>query len=140
MDKLNELKALADLAQQLEDNGHYVEANTVHNKFIRIAQQQRLYTVKGDFEDLSDVAANTGFSIQQILGFNPGIKKVLKQGQTVKLPPAPKKENPKVHTVSQGETLTFIANKRGIPLQMLLKINPGINPDKLYQGQQINLP
>jgi len=40
MDKLNELKALADLAQQLEDNGHYVEANTVHNKFIRLAQLQ----------------------------------------------------------------------------------------------------
>ncbi len=40
MDKLNELKALADLAQQLEDNGHYVEASTVHNKFIRLAQLQ----------------------------------------------------------------------------------------------------
>ena len=40
MDKLNELKALADLAQQLEDNGHFVEANTVHNKFIRLAQLQ----------------------------------------------------------------------------------------------------
>ena len=40
MDKLNELKALADLAQQLEDNCHFVEANTVHNKFIRLAQLQ----------------------------------------------------------------------------------------------------
>lgn len=40
MDKLNELKALAELAEQLEDNGHFVEANTVHNKFIRLAQLQ----------------------------------------------------------------------------------------------------
>ena len=38
MDKLNELKALADLAQQLEDNGHFVEANVVHQKFIRLSQ------------------------------------------------------------------------------------------------------
>jgi len=40
MDKLNELKALAELAEQLENNGHYTEANTVHNRFIRLAQLQ----------------------------------------------------------------------------------------------------
>jgi hypothetical protein len=38
MDKLNELKALAELAEQLENNGHYTEANTVHNRFIKLAQ------------------------------------------------------------------------------------------------------
>ena len=38
MDKLNELKALAELAEQLENNGHYTEANTVHNRFLRLAQ------------------------------------------------------------------------------------------------------
>ncbi len=38
MDKLNELKALAELAEQLENNGHYIEANTVHNRFLRLAQ------------------------------------------------------------------------------------------------------
>ena len=38
MDKLNELKALAELAEQLENNGHYIEANTVHNRFIKLAQ------------------------------------------------------------------------------------------------------
>jgi len=141
MDKLNELKALADLAQQLEDNGHYVEANTVHNKFIRLAQQQRTYTVKGDFEDLLDVAANTGFSVMQIKGYNPGIKNLLSQGQTVKLPPAPKKDAPGVYFVSQGDSLNSIAASKGISLQMLLKLNPQINPkDVLHPGTKLKIP
>ena len=38
MEKLSELKALAELAGQLEDNGHFVEANVVHQKFIRLSQ------------------------------------------------------------------------------------------------------
>ena len=141
MDKLNELKALADLAQQLEDNGHYVEANTVHNKFIRLAQQQRTYTVKGDFEDLQDVAANTGFSVMQIKGCNPGIKNLLSQGQKVKLPPAPKKDAPGIYPVSQGDSLSSIAASKGISLQMLLKLNPQINPkDVLQPGTKLKIP
>ena len=40
MNRLSELKALAELAEQLEENGHFVEANVVHNKFIRLAQLQ----------------------------------------------------------------------------------------------------
>ena len=47
MDKLNELKALAELAEQLEENGHYIEANTVHNQFIRLAQK-KTHTVSQD--------------------------------------------------------------------------------------------
>ena len=141
MDKLNELKALADLAQQLEDNGHFVEANTVHNKFIRLAQAKRTYTVKGDIEDIADVAANTGFSVQQILGVNPGIKKVLYKDQIVNLPTRrPTKEDPNVHIVGANESLSFIARKKGISLDMLLKLNPGIDPKKpLYTGEKVKI-
>jgi LysM repeat protein len=144
MDKLNELKALADLAQQLEDNGHFVEANTVHNKFIRLAQQSKgTYTVKGDIESLSDVAANTGFSVQQILGFNPKIKDrdLLLKGQVVNLPTRrPTKEDPNVHIVGPGESLSLIARKKGISLDRLLKLNPGIDPKKpLYTGEKVKI-
>ena len=38
MNRLSELKALAELAEQLEENGHFVEANVVHNKFIKLSQ------------------------------------------------------------------------------------------------------
>lgn len=142
MDKLNELKALADLAQQLEDNGHFVEANTVHNKFIRLAQAKNMYTVKGDRELISDVAANTGFSVQQILGVNPGIKKVLYKDQIVNLPTRrPRKDPPGTYTVSQGDSLSKIAGQKGLSLNMLLKLNPGIDPEAVLQpGTVLKVP
>jgi LysM repeat protein len=141
MDKLNELKALAELAQQLEENGHYVEANTVHNQFIRLAQAKRTYTVKGYIEDLADVAANTGVSVMQLKGHNPGIKNVLYKGQTVNLGPAPRKDAPGTYTVSQGDSLSSIAASNGISLQMLLKLNPQISPkDVLQPGTKLKIP
>jgi LysM repeat protein len=141
MDKLNELKALAELAQQLEENGHYVEANTVHNQFIRLAQAKRTYTVKGDIEDLADVAANTGVSVMQLKGHNPGIKNVLYKGQTVNLGPAPRKDAPGTYTVSQGDSLSSIAASNGISLQMLLKLNPQVSPkDVLQPGTKLKIP
>ena len=141
MDKLNELKALADLAQQLEDNGHFVEANTVHNKFIRLAQSKRTYTVKGDIETLSDVAANTGVSVMKLKGHNLGIKDVLYKGQIVNLGPAPRKDAPGTYTVSQGDTLSSIANKLGMrEPSLLIKMNPGIEKVKLQPGTPLKVP
>lgn len=142
MDKLNELKALADLAQQLEDNGHFVEANTVHNKFIRLAQQSKgTYTVQGDIESLEDIAAMKGVSVMQLKGFNPGIKNILYKGQTVKLPPAPRKDAPGTYVVSQGDSLSKIAGQKGLSLNMLLKLNPGIDPKAVLQpGTVLKVP
>lgn len=141
MDKLNELKALADLAQQLEDNGHFVEANTVHNKFIRLAQAKRTYTVKGDIESLSDVAANTGVSVMKLKGHNLGIKDVLYKGQIVNLGPAPRKDAPGTYTVSQGDTLSSIAKELGMrEPSLLIKMNPGIEKVKLQPGTPLKVP
>ena len=141
MDKLNELKALADLAQQLEDNGHFVEANTVHNKFIRLAQAKRTYTVTGDIESLSDVAANTGVSVMKLKGHNLGIKDVLYKGQIVNLGPAPRKDAPGTYTVSQGDTLSSIAKELGMrEPSLLIKMNPGIEKVKLQPGTPLKVP
>ena len=141
MDKLNELKALADLAQQLEDNGHFVEANTVHNKFIRLAQSKRTYTVKGDIESIDDVAANSGVSIMQLKGYNPGIKNILYKGQTVNLGPSARKDAPGTYVVSQGDSLSKIAALKGLSLDMLLKLNPGIDPKAVLQpGTKLKVP
>jgi hypothetical protein len=47
MNRFSELKALAELAEQLEENGHFVEANVVHQKFIRLAQMQDVSFIAG---------------------------------------------------------------------------------------------
>jgi hypothetical protein len=38
MERFSELKALAELAEQLEENGHLLEANIVHQQFMTLAQ------------------------------------------------------------------------------------------------------
>jgi len=141
MNRLSELKALAELAEQLEENGHFVEANIVHNKFIRLAQNKRTYTVKGDIETLDDVAANTGLSVMQLKGHNPGIKNVLYKGQVINLGPVARKDAPGTYVVSQGDSLSKIAALKGLSLNMLLKLNPGIDPKAVLQpGTVLKVP
>ena len=43
------------------------------------------------------------------------------------------------HTVRNGETLGAIARKEGKSLNAVIKLNPGINPDKLSIGQKIRV-
>lgn len=43
------------------------------------------------------------------------------------------------HTVKNGESLSVIARKEGKSLNAIIKLNPGINPDKLSIGQKIRV-
>ena len=43
------------------------------------------------------------------------------------------------HTVKSGDTLGAIARKEGKSLNAIIKLNPGINPDKLSLGQKIRV-
>jgi LysM repeat protein len=97
MDKLNELKALAELAQQLEDNGHYVEANTVHNQFIRLAQKQT--GPIGPGESYTTIARQYGVSVDALKAANPPRKdqqdpSKLYPGDRLNLPAAVKPSGP----------------------------------------------
>ena len=54
MEKYSELEALAELADQLENEGHFVEANVVHNQFIKLSQKKTHPVSQG--EKLSTIA------------------------------------------------------------------------------------
>lgn len=46
-----------------------------------------------------------------------------------------------MYTVQNGDTLSAIANRNGIPLEQLIAANPQItNPGRISPGQRINLP
>jgi lipoprotein-anchoring transpeptidase ErfK/SrfK len=47
---------------------------------------------------------------------------------------------PSTYTVSAGETLTRVAWTTGIPYWRILEANPGIDPDMLSVGQEIQIP
>lgn len=45
------------------------------------------------------------------------------------------------HTVQRGDTLSHIARDNGVSLRQLIEANPQIrNPDRIYPGQQVNIP
>ena len=114
MDKLNELKALADLAQQLEDNGHYIEANTVHNKFIRLAQA-KTHTV-GSGDKLSVIANENGISVNALMKANGLTSSTIYPGDVLKIP-APVKEPSLMESVQKGlgEITNLFTGKKEAP-------------------------
>jgi LysM repeat protein len=45
-----------------------------------------------------------------------------------------------VYTVQEGELLSDIAARFGVDILTILELNPGLNPDQIYVGQQILIP
>ena len=167
MDKLNELKALAELAEQLEENGHYIEANTVHNQFIRLAQK-KTHTV-GSGDKLSTIANKNGISVDALMKANGLTSSNIYPGDVLTIPSptkpsgpfdfiqkgidtvtdmfsgpkeAPKKptapvKKPITHEVLPGESLSMIGKKYGIPWQKIQKDNNIKNSKDLFPGQPL---
>jgi LysM repeat protein len=44
------------------------------------------------------------------------------------------------HKVQSGETPTTIARRYNVPVNALLQLNPGLNPNRMKIGQVLNLP
>ena len=167
MDKLNELKALAELAQQLEDNGHYVEANTVHNQFIRLAQKKTHTVSQG--QSLSLIANKNGISVQALMKANGLTSSDIHPGKVLTIPSPAKpsgpfdfiqkgidtvtdmfsgpKEAPKkptapvkkqiTHEVLPGQSLSLIGKRYGIPWQKIQKDNGIEKSTDIFPGQQL---
>ncbi len=43
------------------------------------------------------------------------------------------------HTIARGETLTAISNRYGVDIKTILKLNPGLSPQKIKAGEVIRL-
>jgi N-acetylmuramoyl-L-alanine amidase len=168
MDKLNELKALAELAEQLEENGHYIEANTVHNQFIRLAQAKKHTVSQG--ESLSLIAKKNGVSVQDLMNANKLTKSNVYPGEILTIPSpakpsgpfdfiqkgidtvtdmfsgpkeAPKKPmtpviKPITHEVLPGQSLSMIGKQFGIPWQKI-KADNGLESNTLQPGQRLTI-
>jgi LysM repeat protein len=51
----------------------------------------------------------------------------------------PKKPAPKTYTVQEGDTLSAIAQKTGVPLAQIERLNPDVDPQILVAGQELKL-
>lgn len=50
-----------------------------------------------------------------------------------------KVHTPKVYEVQSGDTLTSIAHKTGVTVAVIVKLNPGVDPQILISGEKLKL-
>src|SRR3954451_17206328 len=50
-----------------------------------------------------------------------------------------KRKGPRRYTVKSGDTPSSIADKTGVPLEEILRLNPDLDPQTLSPGQRIRL-
>lgn len=55
-------------------------------------------------------------------------------------PPIPTPGEQTIYVVREGDTLSAIAAQFGVGEEAVLKQNPGIEPDKLFVGQELKIP
>jgi LysM repeat protein len=46
---------------------------------------------------------------------------------------------PKSYEVQSGDTLTSIAHETGVPVAVIVKLNPGVDPQILISGEKLKL-
>ena len=46
---------------------------------------------------------------------------------------------PKTYEVQSGDTLTSIAHRTGVSVAVILKLNPGVDPQILISGEKLKL-
>jgi LysM repeat protein len=50
-----------------------------------------------------------------------------------------RKPVPKSYEVQSGDTLTSIAHETGVPVAVIIKLNPGVDPQILISGEELKL-
>jgi LysM repeat protein len=48
-------------------------------------------------------------------------------------------QTPKSYEVQSGDTLTSIAHETGVPVAVIIKLNPGVDPQILVSGEKLKL-
>jgi LysM repeat protein len=142
-------------------NGGGQEKTKAHSKRGRNALRRRVWIVRpGD--TLGKISQETGIDIDTLTQLNPDVDpQTLLEGQRIQLAASAggganggaqvKKKTPTlsvrgqvavssgVWIVRSGDTLTDISDETRIPIDTLIKLNPGLDPETLTEGQRIAL-
>ncbi len=97
-------------------------------------------------ETLEGISRKYNVPVSEILKYNPGVKNgIIRDGQILKIPRIKGGEESgapayRTHTVKKGETLYSLSKKYNVPIGRIVKMNSGLNPDRLREGQQLKIP
>lgn len=107
------------------------------------------YTIRSG-DSLWKIARMNGTSVSKIQSLNPGLNPSrLRIGASIRIPRSTSgstssRSHSNVqasnYSIKSGDTLGAIASRSGIRLSELVRVNPGINPDRIRIGQRIVVP
>lgn len=103
-----------------------------------ITPATRTYTVQSG-DTLYAIAQRFGVTVNEILRINPDITdpSMIYPGQEITIPVSGRE----IYTVKAGDTLYRIAQRYGVSVDQILRINPQItDPGEIYPGQMIVIP
>jgi len=95
-------------------------------------------------DTLNSIASRFGTNLVGLLELNPTLRlRSLTEGMTIcvpRVPPRPPCINGAYYAIREGDSFYNIAQRYGIPLNLLLEANPEANPYDLKVGQEICIP
>ena len=116
----------------------------------KVKTEARVYRVKhGDA--LGGISRKTGIPVERLMELNPSLDPLaLVPGMRIRLrPPTPgererarrrrNKPKPKRYLVKPGDSPSGIAEKTGVPLDRLYRLNRGIQEEPLVPGRRVIL-
>jgi len=107
-------------------------ASTVQTAHAKPSGRQHT-VVKGD--TLSEIATKHDVTVDDLRRWNGLEGDVIRLGQTLRLGPTGQK-----YRIRKGDTLSQIAAHRGVSVDAIVKLNPGLKPDRIRRGQTIVVP
>lgn len=104
-----------------------------------------IYTIRAG-DTFSTIAARYRITVDALLRANPGVNpNRLFIGQQICIPAVPVPRPPVcpggvIHTVMFGDTLFSLASRYRTSVDAILRANPGLDPNRIFVGQQICIP
>ena len=95
-------------------------------------------------DTLNSIATRFGTNLVGLIELNPTLRlRSLTEGMTICVPRVPERPpciNGAYYAIREGDSFYNIAQRYGIPLNLLLEANPEANPYDLKVGQEICIP
>ena len=107
---------------------------------ISAGAQEYFYHTVTKGQGLYSISRTYGVTEDEIIKLNPGSEKVIKVGQTLRIPQKKSNDSSSFHTVQSGETLYELSRRNNVTIKEICDANPGLTVESLKAGMVISIP